>query len=648
MYRKYNKILIVCPEGAVTGGPEALHQLAAHMNSFGLPAYMCYLPFNKPAKAPKPYERYNTQPAPYEDIEGNLIIFPEIEPMAALKVKHARAALWWLSLENFLERRHTSKLHDKLRYFKRMIQGRRPLGGAKRLKSLLHFSQTEHATQYLRSCGIEPAPLIDSINEDFLTDRYLYRIDHKKNIVLYNPAKGWNVTRNLIATYPELNFVPVRGLNREQLSERLYEAKIYVDFGHHPGRDRMPREAAMHGCALITGILGSAGNDIDLPISKTYKLDSAAPDFVKNFGELVTDMIQNFSQHYGNFASYRKWVQNESTIFRRQIFDYFINSNDVSKVLASVLLLTYNQESLVEDALVSLLEQDIDQLEIVVSDDNSVDNTWGVIQRVVANYLGPKKIITNRNLKNIGIVANYNQAFQLSQGEVIFTAAGDDIYLPTRCSDCIELWLEKGRKIDLIACDAFDMTATGEVIKVKRADKLENWDKNKWLKLRPFIFGAGHMVTRRLLDIGPLKPDLPYEDQCVLFRALQMGGAATISSPLFYHRRGGVSQQDTKDSYESKKQKLINSANNSYIEATQMMTDLIVLGCENNSLNSLNSLKALQIQKQTAILIKNMLEANSVMQKIKLLCSYKNIPFHKKFRYFQFSTLSFFHKQIMR
>lgn len=320
---KFNKILIVCPEGAVTGGPEALHQLAAHMNSFGLPAYMCYLPFEKTADAPKPYERYKTESTPYEDAEGNLIIFPEIEPMLALKVKHARAALWWLSLENFLERRHTSKIHDKLRYLKRMLQGRRPLGGATKLRSLLHFSQTEHATQYLRSCGIEPIPLIDSINEDFLTDKYLDSIDQKKDIVLYNPIKGWNITRNLIKAYPNLNFVPVKGLNREALSKRLYEAKIYIDFGHHPGRDRMPREAAMHGCALISGVLGTAGNDIDLPIPKAYKLDSATPDFVERFGDLVADMMQNFQQYYSDFADYREWVLNEPAVFKKQIYDYF-------------------------------------------------------------------------------------------------------------------------------------------------------------------------------------------------------------------------------------------------------------------------------------------------------------------------------------
>ena len=320
----YQKILIVCPAGAVTGGPEALHQLCAHMNSLGLPAYMCYLPFDQLATVPKPYERYSTESAPYEDVSGNLIIFPEVDPMLALKVKHAQAALWWLSLENFLERRHVSPLYDKLRYMKRVIQGRRPWGGARALKTLLHLSQTEHSSQYLRSCGIEPIPLIDSINEDFLTDRYLDRIDHKQNIILYNPTKGWRVTQRLIQALPQWKFEPLRGLNRKQLSEKLYNAKLYIDFGHHPGRDRMPREAAMHGCCLITGRLGSAGNNIDLPIPNQYKLDSSAMDFQNQFANLASEVMNDFPRHFHAFDPYRKWLQDEPRIFKDQIRQFFI------------------------------------------------------------------------------------------------------------------------------------------------------------------------------------------------------------------------------------------------------------------------------------------------------------------------------------
>lgn len=322
--KTYKKILVVCPAGAVTGGPEALHQLVDHMQKLGLPAYIVYLPFDREAQAPAPYQHYVTPTHRYEDEVGNLIIFPEVYPMMAKKVKKADAALWWLSLENFLERRHVSKIRDKLRYWKRVIKGARPMRGAKDLKGLLHFSQTEHSTQYLRSCGIEPIPLIDSINEGFLTDQYIREIAHKKDIVLYNPTKGAKVTQALIKAYPQYQFVPLRGLNRDQLTEHFYGAKVYIDFGHHPGRDRMPREAAMHGCCLISGLLGSAGNDVDLPIPKKYKLNSDADDFISRFGELVGDIFQNFPMHFQEFDAYRKWLQNEPRVFRQQIADYFI------------------------------------------------------------------------------------------------------------------------------------------------------------------------------------------------------------------------------------------------------------------------------------------------------------------------------------
>jgi len=211
-----------------------------------------------------------------------------------------------------------------VRYLKRVIQGRRPLGGAKSLKQILHFSQTEHSSGYLRSCGIKPIPLIDSINEDFLTDRFVDRIDHKKDTILYNPTKGWKVTEKLIKAYPEWNFEPVKGLNREQLSEKLYNAKLYIDFGHHPGRDRMPREGAMHGCCLITGKLGSAGNAIDLPIPTHYKLDSNSNGFVEQFGLLAADVMGDFPKHFATFEPYRKWLQDEPRIFKEQIREIFI------------------------------------------------------------------------------------------------------------------------------------------------------------------------------------------------------------------------------------------------------------------------------------------------------------------------------------
>ena len=212
--------------------------------------------------------------------------------------------------------------------------------------------------------------------------------------------------------------------------------------------------------------------------------------------------------------------------------------------VASVVLLTYNQAEFVQEAFNSLLNQDTDDIEIVVSDDCSSDSTWDAILAVAQSYVGPKKLIVSRNVSNLGIVDNYAAAVEQSTGELIFMAAGDDISMPDRCSKSIQFWLNNEKKHDLVAADAIDMSLTGEVLGRKDSSDLEEWTVEKWFKRRPFFFGASHMVTRKLLEIGPLDNNLPYEDQCLVFRAILMGGAVRLPIPLVKHRRGGMTQKN--------------------------------------------------------------------------------------------------------
>ena len=45
----------------------------------------------------------------------------------------------------------------------------------------------------------------------------------------------------------------------------------YIDFGPHPGMDRLPREAALAGCIVITNREGAAAHDEDVPLPPEYK-----------------------------------------------------------------------------------------------------------------------------------------------------------------------------------------------------------------------------------------------------------------------------------------------------------------------------------------------------------------------------------------
>ena len=70
--------------------------------------------------------------------------------------------------------------------------------------------------------------------------------------------------------------------------------------------------------------------------------------------------------------------------------------------LISCLVVTYNQEQWVEEAVQSLLNQTWPSLEIVCSDDASSDGTWSILQRLAANYTGPHRLILRRNAQRLG------------------------------------------------------------------------------------------------------------------------------------------------------------------------------------------------------------------------------------------------------
>lgn len=328
MKNTLQKILIVCPAHAVTAGPEALHQLAALLNKLGQPAAMVYHPFHKIAETPEVYRCYQVPVVRYQDAPGIFILFPEIMPVAALKVKYATAGIWWMSVNNYTCVRYINRLRDKIRYVKNLLKGKRPWFGMRALKSLRHFAQSHYAYAYLQAHGIAAQMLSDPIpyytEKNYLSDLAVKRSAAiRQNIILYNPKKGWPIIKKLIQVFPEISFKPLQNLNRTELAEAFFTAKIYVDFGHHPGKDRLPREAALHGVCVITGLYGSAANPVDVPILERYKLDPNATDFAAQFSDLVADIFNHFSECQKQFQHYLAIIAEEPRLFQEQIITAF-------------------------------------------------------------------------------------------------------------------------------------------------------------------------------------------------------------------------------------------------------------------------------------------------------------------------------------
>ena len=210
----------------------------------------------------------------------------------------------------------------------------------------------------------------------------------------------------------------------------------------------------------------------------------------------------------------------------------------------SVLFLAFNQASFVEHAARSVLEQrDVAPLEILLSDDASTDATFDVLSMLADQYRGPHHVRVRRNARNLGIGAHYNALIAESKGELLITAAGDDLSVPNRAQRILAAWDASGRRADLIASDLQDLNAHGQAGETIRVDDLAHWrNASDWGERRPYVVGAAQAFTRRLFNqFGPYRPNVVYEDQINTLRAILMGGAITIAEPLVQYRRGGVS-----------------------------------------------------------------------------------------------------------
>ncbi len=100
----------------------------------------------------------------------------------------------------------------------------------------------------------------------------------------------------------------------------------------------------------------------------------------------------------------------------------------ISTVKHSVIVLVYNQELLVKNALESILSQNPLPHEILVGDDCSTDNSYETILKYQVQH--PNLIKVFRHKKNIGIFPNLNFMIDKVTGDIVSFVAGDDIILP--------------------------------------------------------------------------------------------------------------------------------------------------------------------------------------------------------------------------
>jgi hypothetical protein len=132
----------------------------------------------------------------------------------------------------------------------------------------------------------------------------------------------------IIDSLPKYRFKPIINLNREQIVHYMSKAKLYIDFGIHPGMERIPREAAASGCAVITNKCGSAKFAEDVQVPEKYKFENFDLPVIKDTIEYI---LNNFSRVFDEFSGYRNIINGQEKQMEEQINFWFGLKNEHKK-----------------------------------------------------------------------------------------------------------------------------------------------------------------------------------------------------------------------------------------------------------------------------------------------------------------------------
>lgn len=212
--------------------------------------------------------------------------------------------------------------------------------------------------------------------------------------------------------------------------------------------------------------------------------------------------------------------------------------------LVTFALFAYNQEQYIREAVEAALAQTYEPLEIIFSDDCSSDRTFDIIEELVKEYVGPHKVLLNKNQVNLGssgLGRHVNHVLAMAKGQLVVFAAGDDISLPCRTKELVQLWSKTGQPpcslhsaVETLSTDPLD---TGKLISGCASFDGVNIQEGIRLGMKG-VLGASHAITKNLFDhFGPLPEGTIFEDRTLAFRSLLAGKVLYCPKALVRYRQ---------------------------------------------------------------------------------------------------------------
>lgn len=205
--------------------------------------------------------------------------------------------------------------------------------------------------------------------------------------------------------------------------------------------------------------------------------------------------------------------------------------------LVSVLIPSYNHSRYVQDCIRSVIAQDYPNLELIIVDDGSSDDSVARIEAMVPACSARFSRFEFRVRPNKGLAATVNEGLEWAAGKYFATIASDDILLPEKTSTLV-------REIELApdvagvfgGCDVID--EANNVLDRVRPDRT-SYGFRDIMCGRPPLIAPSQLLRRDVLrELGGYPTDLYIEDWYMWLSITERGyRLAVIPDRLVLYRR---------------------------------------------------------------------------------------------------------------
>jgi hypothetical protein len=335
-----NKIYILCPGNVISGGIYSLHNLCAKLIEAGFHAGIHYHNIIPGVINHDHIRSYNVPSfESIVDTSDNIIIVSETETLFLHPFLYIRKMVYWLGLNNYFKKPPFRRPFT-IKTFRKFIQCRNYYGYSAGMvedikrniswwvkardiiwqDNTIHMSNSHYVAECCKKRGIKKIYVLHNP----VREEYYLEAKHevlKKTKIIVGP-KTPKILILLCRLYFRYEVVRLKHLSPHTVKQHMKEAMVFAEFGNNSGRDRMPREAALMGCVVLSNTRGSASVYSDMPFPSTFKIADSITNYPKII-KLLKYSIENYSSVIVDFQEYVHRLEEERMNFPANVKSIF-------------------------------------------------------------------------------------------------------------------------------------------------------------------------------------------------------------------------------------------------------------------------------------------------------------------------------------